>query len=133
MPAPYLPSAFFRPLDALVLALVAAGAAWGFLGFSMAPGGKAEIHVDGKRFGWYGLDGPDRDVDVPTAIGKVRLRIGGGAARVIASPCRNKVCIRAGAVRHAHAQLVCMPARLLVLIGEGAPPAAGKETDAVTW
>lgn len=123
---------FLRPLDGVLLALVAAASAWSFLSFPLSPGGKAEIHVGGTRFGWYALEGPDREVPVPTSIGTVRLRIGGGSAQVIASPCRNKVCLRTGPVRHTGSELICMPARLLVLIERGERP-AGQETDAVTW
>lgn len=124
---------FFRPLDGIVLALVATASAWGFTAFRLSPGGKAEIHVGGKRFGWYALQGPDREVQVPTAIGTVRLRIGGGSAQVMASPCRNQICVRMGSARHAHSELVCMPARLLVHIAGVASDPDGRETDAVTW
>lgn len=124
---------FFRPLDGLLLALVAVASAWGFTHFRVSAGGKAEIFVDGSHYGWYGLQGPDREVKVPTAIGTVRLRIGGGSAQVLSSPCRNKVCVRMGRASHAHSELVCMPARLLVLIASADPVPGTKETDAVTW
>jgi hypothetical protein len=112
--------AFFRPLDALVLILVAAGAAWGFLAFRFSEAGKALVFVGGDRYGWYDLAGPSRRVEVPTRIGPVTLEIGGGAARVAHSPCPNRLCIRQGTVKRAHSELVCMPARLLVLLEGGA-------------
>jgi hypothetical protein len=126
--------AFFRPLDALVLILVAAASAWGFLAFRFADAGKAIVFVGDVRYGWYDLAGPARRVEVPTRIGPVTLEIGGGAARVVHSPCPNHLCIRQGTVRRAHSELICMPARLLVLLeGGDAGDAHEPRIDAITY
>jgi hypothetical protein len=111
---------FFRPLDAAVLLLVAAAAAWAFLAFRFPDAGKAVVFVGDARYGWYDLEGPVRRVEVPTRIGPVTLEIGGGAARVARSPCPNRLCVRQGTVRRAHSELICMPARLLVVLEGGA-------------
>jgi hypothetical protein len=125
--------AFFRPLDALVLILVAAAAAWGFLAFRFSDAGKAIVYVGDVRYGWYDLAGPSRRIDVPTRIGPVTLDIGVGAARVARSPCPNRLCIRQGTVRKAHAELICMPARLLVVLEGGeAGDASAPGIDAIT-
>jgi hypothetical protein len=128
------PRAFFRPLDALVLIAVAAASAWGFLAFRFAAAGKAVVFVGDVRYGWYDLAGPARRVEVPTRIGPVTLEIGGGGARVSHSPCPNHLCIRQGTVRRAHAELICMPARLLVLLEGGEEgDAGGPRIDAITY
>lgn len=125
---------FFRPLDALILILVAAAAIWGFLAFRFSEAGKAIVYVGDARYGWYDLAGPSRSIEVPTRIGPVTLEIGGGTARVAHSPCPNHLCMRQGAVRRAHAELICMPARLLVSLegGEADDPRQPK-IDAITY
>ena len=128
------PRVFFRPLDALILLLVAGAAVWGFLAFRFSAAGKATVFVGDVRYGWYDLEGPARRIDVPTRIGPVTLEIGGGVARVVHSPCPNHLCIRQGSVRRAHAELICMPARLLVLLeGGDEDNAQGPRIDAVTY
>jgi len=124
--------AFFRPLDAVILILVAAAALWGFLAFRFADAGKAVVYVGSVRYGWYDLGGAVRRVEVPTRIGPVTLEIGAGTARVVHSPCPNQLCVRKGAVRRAHAELICMPARLLVAL-EGGSENNASPVDAVTY
>jgi hypothetical protein len=123
---------FFRPFDAVCLILVAAAAAWGFLSFGVAEGSKVVVYLAEKKYAWYDLGGEKRRIQVPTRIGPVWLEIGGGEARVAESPCPNKICVKTGRVRHAHGEIICVPAHLLVAI-EGA--SGGKEggVDAVTF
>ncbi|MDB5051759.1 MAG: hypothetical protein JWO30_4830 [Fibrobacteres bacterium] len=131
--------AFFRPLDAAVLLLVACASAWGFMAFRMEEGASVQVFIGNKKYGWYKLDGARHQVTVPTLIGPLVLEIGEGGAKVVSSPCRNKVCVRTGTIRHAHSEIICMPARVLVMMeadkdGDGAgkkEPGAG--TDAVTY
>lgn len=128
------PRVFFRPLDAIVAALIAAAAVWGFTAFRLAPAGRAVVYVGNAKFGWYDLQGAPRQVEVPTAIGTVTLQVGGGGARVLRSPCPNRLCVKRGTVRRAHGELICMPARLLVVLegGEGGD-AREPQPDAVTY
>lgn len=124
---------FFRPLDALLFILIAAAAAWGFLNFKVSEGSKAIVYLADKRYAWYDLSGDKRDVEVPTRIGPVHLEIGGGSARVISSPCPNKICVRTGAVRHVHEEIVCIPAHLLLVIEGGADGGSKGGVDAITF
>ena len=124
---------FFRPLDAAILGVIAAAALWGFLAFRFAAAGKAVVFVGDSRYGWYDLGGAVRRIDVPTRIGPVTLEIGAGSARVSHSPCPNQLCVHQGAVRRSHAELICMPARLLVVLEGGAGDAREKSIDAVTY
>lgn len=127
------PRPFFRPLDAAVLIAVGAAALWGFLAFRFSSAGKAVVYVGDARYGWYDLGGAARRVDVPTRIGPVTLEIGGGTARVAHSPCPNQLCVRQGTVRRAHAELICMPARLLVVLEGGEGKDERGSIDAVTY
>jgi hypothetical protein len=125
--------AFFRPLDAAIIGVIGAAALWGFLAFRFSAAGKAVVFVGDSRYGWYDLGGAPRRVEVPTRIGPVTLEIGSGSARVLHSPCPNHLCVRQGSVRRAHAELICMPARLLVVLEGGAGDPRESSVDAVTY
>jgi hypothetical protein len=126
------PRPFFRPVDAVLVLLVSAASAWGFLAFRFSPAGKAVVYVGSVRYGWYDLGGALRRVQVPTRIGFVELEVGNGSARVIHSPCPNQLCVKQGSVRRAHAELICMPAHLLVSL-EGGEGNSEPQPDAVTY
>lgn len=131
----FRPRTFFRPLDAILILAVSAAAGWGFLAFRFSEGSKAVVHVGNKKYGWYDLSSSRHRVIVPTHIGPMELEIGGGSARVVSSPCRNKICVKTGAIRRSHSEIVCMPARMVIILeSEGADAdGSGKETDAVTF
>lgn len=124
---------FFRPMDALLAILIAAASAWGFMAFRVSEGARALVYVSDRKYAWYGLTGAKRLVEVPTRIGPIGLEIGEGSARVLSSPCPNRLCVKTGKVGRAHQEIVCVPAHLLVVI-EGAAEWGGKdEVDAITF
>lgn len=129
----FQPNSFFRLPDLLVLLLVSGAACWGFLGFRFSEGTKAVLYVSDRKFGWYDLAGEKRNLEVPTRIGPVRVEIGGGSARVTSSPCPNHICVKTGSVSHAHEEVVCVPAHLLLVI-EGEDGEGTKDgVDAITF
>ena len=137
----YRPRAFFRPLDALILLIVLGASAWGFLAFRMEAGASVRIYLGNRKYGWYPVTGAKHPVSIPTRIGPVILELGEGTAKVLSSPCRNKVCVRTGGISHAHSEIICMPAQMLVVM-EGKPGAgsgggragdSGNGADAVTY
>ena len=85
-----------------------------------------------KKYGWYELAGNKREVSIPTRIGPVRLEIGEGKARVMAAPCPNQSCVKTGDVRHAHEEIVCVPAQLLLIL-EGPAGSSEGGIDAITF
>ena len=123
---------FFRPLDLVLAALIAAASAWGFMTFRVTEGARALVYIGDRKFAWHELGGGKRVVEVPTRIGTVRLEIGEGAARVLASPCPNRLCVKTGKVSRAHEEIVCVPAHLLVVI-EGADGGEEGGVDAITF
>jgi hypothetical protein len=130
----YRRDTFFRPFDAAIAILVAATSAWGFLAFRVTEGSRATVYMSNKRFAWYELGGDKRKVEIDTRIGPIALEIGQGAARVLSSPCPNKICVKTGAVRHVHGEIVCLPAHLLLVIeGDSRAGRPGGEIDAVTF
>jgi hypothetical protein len=128
----FRPRSFFRPLDALIALTIAAAAAWGFLAFRVSAGAKAIVYIANAKYAWYDLTGGKRLVDLPTRIGPVRLEVGEGAARVLSSPCPNKICVKTGKIAHVHGEIVCVPAHLLIVI-EGAESGSKAGVDAVTY
>lgn len=68
----------------------------------------------------------DRLVELSGPLGITRLQISSGAARVLSSPCAQKICIGMGQVRHSGDLLACVPNRLVIRIeGEAAGSEAG--------
>lgn len=127
-----------RPLDAAVILLMLAASAWGFAAFHGEAGASVQVFIGNKHYGWYNTEGERREVSLPTRIGPVLLEVGAGGARILSSPCRNKVCVRTGGIRRTHSEIVCMPAQVLVIMEGGAPASksAGKSAagaDAVTY
>ena len=62
----------------------------------------------------------NRVVDLEGPLGRTRLEIRDGRARILASPCPTKACIGMGAITRRGELLACVPNELLVRIaGEG--------------
>jgi hypothetical protein len=93
------------------------------------------VYLDNQKYAWFDLNGAPQSHIIPTRIGPVRLEIGSGYARVLESPCPNKICVKTGTIRHGHEEVVCMPAHLLVVIEGDASLDAKKNgsPDAVTY
>jgi hypothetical protein len=70
------------------------------------------------------------DTTVRGRLGEVRLRVEGGAVRVVASGCPRHVCVAEGAKRRAGEMIACVPNELLVRIVGG--PRDADAPDAVT-
>lgn len=124
---------WLRPLDAAIVLLVGAASVWGFLGFRTAPGSRAVIYLADRKYGWFDLQAAGRTLDVPTRIGTVRIGIGKGEVRIVASPCPNLRCVHTGAVRRLRGEISCAPARLLVVVEGDAPAGEDGNPDAITF
>lgn len=126
---------FFRPLDALLIAVVAGSAIWAFTAFGATDGTRAVLFLGNRKFAWYDLSGPKRLVDVPTRIGSIRIEVGDGSVRVVSTPCPNRICLKTGTIRRAHSEIICMPARMLIVLESDRPGKVGTDggTDAVTY
>lgn len=65
-------------------------------------------------------------VEVEGHLGTTVVKIEGGKARIVSSPCPRKLCVRMGSISKAGEIVVCVPNKVVVRIkGE-------KEIDAVT-
>jgi hypothetical protein len=85
------------------------------------------IELNGKPEYTYPLN-IDRTVPVSGPIGKAVIEIRGGRVRVAEAPCPNQICVREGWI--SRGAIVCVPNRLVVLIGGAMKPY--KDVDAVS-
>jgi len=98
---------FFVALGLLVLA---------GLVLLMRPGGSGGVYVNGVT------------ASESVTVNEVVIEIEGGRARVVDSPCRDKLCVRAGWLDRPGDVAVCLPQRVIVEIrgaGRGVDGVAG--------
>lgn len=105
-----------RPLDIILLVLIAAAAAGSFFLMGKEVGSQAEIYVNNRKTAGFNLDGPAQFKDITTKIGKVRVKYGDGSIQVTQSPCIQKICIHQGAISHIYENITCLPAQLQIVI-----------------
>ena len=92
-----------------------------------APGQIVRIETDGTLFQSVSLF-ENRTIAVPGPLGKTLVEIRDGRARIVASPCANKLCVNAGSIALTGHIIACIPNKVVVRI-TGGPPAA---YDAIT-
>lgn len=114
-----------KPLDivAIVVSLVAvAGFSIGAYGGGDA--GQVVIEASGVRF-LYPIS-QDRVQRVAGPLGDTIVAISNGTVRVVDSPCRDKICVAAGAISHTGQFVACLPNRVSVsLEGRDEPSVDG--------
>ncbi|MBI5015392.1 MAG: NusG domain II-containing protein [Deltaproteobacteria bacterium] len=77
--------------------------------------------------------GPRRRVDVPGPLGVTTVELDPAGARVVASPCPNRLCLRAGRISRPGQVVACVPNRVaLRLVGPDHPHRRREAVDAVT-
>ena len=87
-------------------------ASWG-VGFSK--GDWVVVTVNQKETIRLPLD-QDQKTHVKGPIGLTEIEVKNGHARIIRSPCKNKVCIKSGYIRYADRLAACIPNRVVVRI-----------------
>ena len=68
------------------------------------PSGAGRVYVNGAP------------ASASMTVNEVQIEIDGNRARVIDSPCRDKLCVRAGWLERPGAAAVCLPQRVIVEI-----------------
>jgi hypothetical protein len=93
-------------------------------------GRQTEVIIEGSGGRWiFPLDAEEL-VSVAGPLGDTTVELRGGRARVLSSPCTNRLCMAAGAIG-AHGQwIACLPNKVLVRVDSGG---GGEESDATTW
>ncbi len=104
-----------RALVALLLAASLAGIA---LAGPPPRATTATVRVDGQPAARLAL-ATDRRLAVRGPLGDTEIVVEGDAARIVASPCRRKVCVRMGRASRGGDVLVCAPNRVVVEVDGG--------------
>ena len=88
---------------------------WG-IGFS--EGDWVVVKVNQKEVARLPL-ATDQTTHVKGPLGLTEVEVKKGQARIVRSPCKNKVCIKSGYIRYADRLAVCIPNRVVVrIVGE---------------
>lgn len=103
----------FGGLDALVIALCAAGAlAFWPLFLSHRPATLA-VFRDNEKIAEYPLS-DSRIVTLQGRLGDITISIRDGGACVLRSNCPKQLCVHAGTIRQTGQQIVCAPNHILI-------------------
>lgn len=81
----------------------------------MAQGSWVVNEVDQERVARYSLP-KDRITRVEGPLGKTKIKIRDGKARILKSPCKLKDCIKSGYIKYADLISVCLPNKVVVRI-----------------
>jgi hypothetical protein len=82
-------------------------------------GGEPAVHLRGPHQEWiFPLDS-ERTVAVPGPLGDTVVQIRQGQARVLSSPCPEKICLRSGAIARPGQWIACLPNRVFIDIQAG--------------
>jgi hypothetical protein len=107
-----------KALDiAAVIVSICVTAGFSIYAYSGRTGGQAVIESGGQTW-LYSLD-QDRTVQIPGPLGETKIRIGGGKAEFIDSPCPDKLCVLAGAIGQPGQWVACLPNGVMMHIGGG--------------
>jgi|GEM_PF-152330 len=102
----------------LIIGLVAAaGYSFKVIG-SVQSAGTVKVFRDSRLIAQYPLD-EERRFSVNGAEGPVEVEIRNGKARVIASCCKNQLCVHSAPVSKAGGQIVCAPNHVMVTVEGG--------------
>jgi hypothetical protein len=92
----------------------------------MGHGSWVVIEVDQVRVARYSLS-KDRITHVEVPLGKSKIKIRDGKARILKSSCKLKVCIKSGYIQYVDGISVCLPNKVVVRVERN----AGRGLDAV--
>ncbi len=74
------------------------------------------VHIKSESKEWIIPLNTDRMVEVSGPIGITRVWINNGSVRIVDSPCKNKICVRSGAIYRVGQWVACLPNRVMVSV-----------------
>ncbi|MCA1755227.1 MAG: NusG domain II-containing protein [Spirochaeta sp.] len=101
-----------------IVALLVLGAFWVFAYTDAERGNQVSIQAAGRDY-IYSL-AVDQSFSVEGPLGPTEIEIADGEIRVVASPCRDKICIGAGWVSQSGQWIACLPNRVFVQVQSAA-------------
>lgn len=104
------------PFDRKLLIVVAVIVAISFLVPLYQTAGTRVVVSSGGRVVFVAPLDKNQRVEINGPLGVTVLQIDNGAARIISSPCSQKICIRMGKAQHTGDLIACVPNRIVVRI-----------------
>jgi hypothetical protein len=89
------------------------------------PGGTVVVHEASGRSFAYPLD-VNRTIRFPGPLGESVVRITNESVQMLSSPCRNKLCVKQGAIRNNGESIICVPNRIGIVITSPDSSPAGR-------
>ena len=133
---------FIKPLDLIIILFSLFLAAVPAFLVYVKGGSEARVLVEGLNGKWtFPVDAVET-LNIQGLLGETLIRIEGGSARVLDSPCDNKTCISSGHISKNGEWLACLPNGVFLMIegGEGAKHGKNGEKnntknmpDVVSW
>jgi hypothetical protein len=104
--------------DAIILSLITAAVSVFSVSVYRAAfdEGELTISVEGGSGKWVFPEDAQETVTVKGPLGDTIVRVHKGAARVLDSPCANKLCIAQGEIHDSGSWVSCIPNRVIVTI-----------------
>jgi len=101
----------------IIIALLILAFASYFIINNKGPGAKAQIEVAQNLYGTYDLS-KDQDIIIKDSKGQIIMtaKISNGTIRVITSTCRDKICIKEGAIDLSGQTIVCLPNKVVITV-----------------
>ena len=119
-----------KPFDfGVVFSSLGAVTALFFLTYS-GTNGSGMVNVQGENGLWVFPVDTAETLVVPGPLGDTVVEIGGGSARITASPCMNQTCVSAGRIHSQGQWTACLPNRVMLYIDEGG---TNGSVDAAAW
>ena len=118
-----LPFGLTRADIVLMVTIAMAAVVWSTAGQRRGGHGLAEkaiVEVAGRSRA-YPL-GDSLTLEVLGPLGTTRIAINAGSARIVSSPCLNKICIRTGVLSGNGDLAVCVPNQVLLRLHGGTSP-----------
>ncbi|MDD4219965.1 MAG: NusG domain II-containing protein [Sphaerochaetaceae bacterium] len=109
-----------------LLSLVLIGASFGSYG---KLSGKPEVRVQAEGREWVYDLSVNTTASFSGPVGTTSIEIHDGKVHVLASDCRNKVCIAAGWISSAGEWIICLPNNVFIRIEGSIEPQAGGVDD----
>jgi hypothetical protein len=78
--------------------------------------GRAIVEVRGPSGQWVFPVDSRQSLEVEGPLGITTVEIAGGSARVVDSPCPEKICVKTGAISRPGQAIACLPNRVIVVI-----------------
>ncbi|MCQ2123846.1 MULTISPECIES: NusG domain II-containing protein [unclassified Fibrobacter] len=97
-----------KVIDVVLLLVILAVSIWMIFRSMSASGDRIVVHAADRMYEFSLKE--DGSYKIPGPLGETTVQVKNGRARIVESPCPNKICIRQGFAK----PLVCLPNKIIV-------------------